>query len=156
MKYATAKFKFLKLIAVAILLFCWSVLLCLISLSVSGMSDIYLSASSSLSDEVMEQALQIIEDSENGVLSDKTLEQLAKLGLTESQIEMLESLAAAEKSPEEADTESNTLWTSKKLSWFEQPAFLFVLLGIAAAGILIAIITIIRKLVFMKPKNKEE
>ena len=153
MRYRKNKIRLLKLFVI-MLLFGWSVWLCSFSCPVSA-GEASFSDGAALSEEVMEQALQIIESSADGILDDQTLEQLSLLGLTKAQIEMLESLVSAEHDSKTPVTESSSIWKSKQPSWIERPSGLWFVSGIFMAVVVIIIIIIVRKSVFDKHNKKE-
>ncbi len=98
-----------------------------------------------LSDEVMRQAMQIISSAGEHGLSKEDIQQLRLLGLSASQIEMLQSLASVE---DDTDTESYGDWNVQDVDQSKSPITLFLWLGIAAAAVLIGVLLVIRRIYF--------
>lgn len=98
-----------------------------------------------LSDEVMRQAMLIISSAGEHGLSEEDIQQLKLFGLSASQIEMLQSLASVE---DDTDTESYGDWNVQNIDQSENPAVLFLWLGIAAAAVLIGVLLVTRRIYF--------
>lgn len=91
-----------------------------------------------LSDAVMLQAMQIISAAEDRELTDSEIEKLKQFGLSDAQIEMLQSLSAVD---EENMSSSYGEW-SEQGEEAQKPLGLFLLLGVAIAAVLMGILVL--------------
>lgn len=103
--------------------------------------------STQLSDEVMEQAMDIISAAEGAGLTEEAIGQLEALGLTESQIEMLQSLSEAESG---MNASSNESWNPQTVDLKGASSVLFISLGVVIAATVIAVMCIVRWLFKLK------
>lgn len=90
---------------------------------------------SSLPEDVMQEAMEILEAAGEDGLSGDESQQLFSLGLTEDQIKMLQRLSQTE-----SDTSSTEEWQEMHLKWFERPLVRFGLGSIAILAVCMVLI----------------
>ncbi|MDD6237627.1 MAG: hypothetical protein PUB00_09650 [Clostridiales bacterium] len=102
---------------------------------------------SSFSEDIVSEALEIINMAGEEGLTESALKQLADLGLTDSQIEMLKNFSLAENSGPAEDTDRLfDSWITKQSGWNDHSSVLLLIVGIIIAGGLIGLLLVVRKL----------
>lgn len=108
-------------------------------------------AESSLPENIVSEALTIINMAGEEGLTESDLKQLAALGLTDSQIEMLKNFSLAENSGSAENTDRLfDSWITKQSGWNDYSSVFLMVFGIIIAGGLIGLLLVIRKLFLNK------
>ena len=108
-------------------------------------------AESSLPENIVSEALTIINMAGEEGLTESDLKQLASLGLTDSQIEMLKNFSLAENSGSAENTDRLfDSWITKQSGWNDYSSVFLMVFGIIIAGGLIGLLLVIRKLFLNK------
>ena len=102
-------------------------------------------AESSLPENIVSKALKIINMAGEEGLTESDLKQLASLGLTDSQIEMLKNFSLAENTDRLFDS-----WITKQSGWNDYSSVFLLAFGIIISGGLIGLLLVIRKLFLNK------
>lgn len=128
---------------------------CKISAASVGISS-PVNTSSSLPEDIVSEALEIINMAGEEGLTESDLKQLADLGLTDSQIEMLKnfSLAGDSETAESAERSLDS-WITKQSGWSDYFSVLLLAGGIIIAGGLIGLLLVMRKLFFNKKLRRK-
>ena len=113
------------------------------TLTVEVSSDVL--AESSLPENIVSKALKIINMAGEEGLTESDLKQLASLGLTDSQIEMLKNFSLAENTDRLFDS-----WITKQSGWNDYSSVFLLAFGIIISGGLIGLLLVIRKLFLNK------
>lgn len=126
-----------KSIIVLFLLFLMQLLLSMSFFTASAADSV---SSTELSDEVMQQAMDIISSADESGLTEEAKRDLEELGLTDSQIEMLQSLSEAEGGSQQGGTD----WNTQAVDLGGGSAVLFISLGIVIAALAVGVSFIAR------------
>ena len=119
------------------------------TLTVEVSSDVL--AESSLPENIVSKALKIINMAGEEGLTESDFKQLASLGLTDSQIEMLKNFSLAENSGSAENTDRLfDSWITKQSGWNDYSSVFLLAFGIIISGGLIGLLLVIRKLFLNK------